>query len=543
MESARSLADMREQAPAFQNKASRKVTSMKLRSITTILLAVIMIALVMGVSYFFASNGSAAAEKYSSESLWSQSYSAAESMKIIDVTGDGTADLFIQNSTNVSVYDGLGNEQASIGIGSGKTTLGDVNADGVEDIIVYDSSNPNVNIISRGTTTQEFYVPGLGTPSRNALMKFVSGPQIILGDTSGNLISVNPDGIILWQNSVGSEEFRGMDDARVNGKIYLAVASHSGNLAVLGADGTALWTAVTEQLRRMRAYDLFGDGTSEILSGGEYGEFVIWNAATGERIFTKSLGQAISEIRSAEINGDPASIEIIVGGKDGGVWAFDASGNELWSRSVADKVTEIVGVDFDDDGAQEIVIGDETGAVNVFSSAGARSKLTDLGNEITRIDEGRLNGERVLAVSSLSELQVHKVIYSALPGFENTPLLVGLIVSLAILGVAWVLATLPPKPQMKVSIQDKSRESLEAERRMLKESIADVERLRKAGEVTGGAYLARLKQLRGDLAENETAFKTQGFPIKVETFACPNCGGTLELGMDKCEYCGHVILT
>lgn len=314
-------------------------------------------------------------------------------------------------------------------------------------------------------------------------------------------------------------------------------------MGVLGADGTALWTAVTEQLRRMRAYDLFGDGTSEILSGGEYGEFTIWNAENGERIFTKSLGQAISEIRSAEINGDPASIEIIVGGKDGGVWAFDASGNELWSRSVADKVTEIVGVDFDDDGAQEIVIGDETGAVNVFSSAGARSKLTDLGNEITRIDEGRLNGERVLAISSLSELQVHKVIYSALPGFENTPLLVGLIVSLAILGVAWVLATLPPKPQMKVSIQDKSRESLEAERRMLKESIADVERLRKAGEVTGGAYLARLKQLRGDLAENETAFKTQGFPIKVETFACPNCGGTLELGMDKCEYCGHVILT
>jgi len=29
----------------------------------------------------------------------------------------------------------------------------------------------------------------------------------------------------------------------------------------------------------------------------------------------------------------------------------------------------------------------------------------------------------------------------------------------------------------------------------------------------------------------------------VETFKCPNCGGTLELGMDKCEYCGQVILS
>jgi hypothetical protein len=95
---------------------------------------------------------------------------------------------------------------------------------------------------------------------------------------------------------------------------------------------------------------------------------------------------------------------------------------------------------------------------------------------------------------------------------------------------------------MKLSLQDKSRESLDAERRMLKEHIADVERLRKAGEMSGDAYLARLKRLRGDLAENEAAFKAAGFQVKAETFSCPNCGGTLELGMDKCEYCGQVIL-
>ena len=71
----------------------------------------------------------------------------------------------------------------------------------------------------------------------------------------------------------------------------------------------------------------------------------------------------------------------------------------------------------------------------------------------------------------------------------------------------------------------------------------DVERLRKSGKVTGDAYLARLKRLRGDLADNEAAFKAAGFPIKVETFQCPNCGGTLELGMDKCEYCGQVLLS
>ena len=129
------------------------------------------------------------------------------------------------------------------------------------------------------------------------------------------------------------------------------------------------------------------------------------------------------------------------------------------------------------------------------------------------------------------------------PGFQYTPLVVGLIVSAFILVIAAILASIPPKPEMKVSFEDKSRESLEAERRMLKESIADVERLRKSGEMTGDAYLARLKRLRSDLADNEAAFKTAGYQIKVETFQCPNCGGTLELGMDKCEYCGQVILS
>ena len=140
-------------------------------------------------------------------------------------------------------------------------------------------------------------------------------------------------------------------------------------------------------------------------------------------------------------------------------------------------------------------------------------------------------------------MQTNKVTFSSIPGFQYTPLVVGVIVSAVILVIAAILASIPPKPEMKLSLQDKSRESLEAERRMLKEHIADVERLRKAGEVSSEAYLSRLKRLRGDLAENEAAFKTAGHQIKTETFACPNCGETLELGLDKCEYCGQVILS
>lgn len=513
------------------------------RSITTIILAVVLVMLVMAVSVFFSLNGSAAAEKYSDRSVWSQSYFTAESMKIIDLTGDGVNDLFIQSGSNASIFDASGNLIASFDIGFGKSTMGDVNGDGVEDVVLFQPFMPMVQVVSKGQAATLAETINIGSPSRVAVIKFEGKTEIVLGAENGGLVGLSTNGQELWQSSMGTEELRGMDDARIKGKTYLATGSHSGDFGVVDGNGTILWINTTEQLRRLRAYDLFGDGTSEILTGGEYGEFAIWDAATGTRTFVKGMGQPISEIRTAEINGDPSSIEIIVGGKDGGLWALDATGKQLWSGSVADKVTEIAGVDFNEDGAQELLIGDDSGAVTVFSGNGSRSNLKSYSSGITRIDEGRLGSQRVVAISSGNQLEVQEVAHNEIPGFQFTPILVGMIVSAAMLAVAWFLATMPKKPEMKVSIQDKSRESLEAERRMLKESIADVERLRKSGEVTGDAYLARLKRLRADLAENEAAFKTQGFPIKVETIQCPNCGGTLELGVDKCDYCGHVILT
>ena len=51
----------------------------------------------------------------------------------------------------------------------------------------------------------------------------------------------------------------------------------------------------------------------------------------------------------------------------------------------------------------------------------------------------------------------------------------GIIISAVILIIAAILASIPQKPELKVSFQDKSKESLAAERRMLKKFIADVD--------------------------------------------------------------------
>ncbi|HMB24151.1 MAG: PQQ-binding-like beta-propeller repeat protein [Chloroflexota bacterium] len=514
------------------------------RKVIPFVVAIILICLVMGVAAVFAFSGAVTAEKFGGEVAWSQPYQGPESMKVINVMGDDQNELFIQNPMNVSVYDGNGAVMLSQNYSSPKTTLGDVNGDGMEDIIVYYvGSGMSVDVINNGKIATLATALDIGTPARVALIRFAAGPQIVLGDSSGELLALSLDGKPLWTSKLGSNEIRGMDDARIGGKAYLATAANDGSFAVYDGQGKQVWSHSQEQLRRLRAFDLDSDGNSEIITGGEYGAFFIYSAADGSTLFETKLGQAISEVREVELNGDPSSREIVAGGKEGGVWAFSNTGSKLWSGSLADKVTEISGIDIDEDGKQEAVIGADSGEVVIFTGSGARNNLSAHQTGIHRIDVGKLGSERYVVIADGGKVDVEKMNFSSIPGFQYTPLIVGVIVSAIILVIAVILASIPKKPEMKVSFQNTSRESLEAQRRMLKESIADVERLRQSGEVTGDAYLARLKRLRGDLAENEAAFKAQGYPIKVETIQCPNCGGTLELGMDKCEYCGQVLLT
>jgi hypothetical protein len=105
------------------------------------------------------------------------------------------------------------------------------------------------------------------------------------------------------------------------------------------------------------------------------------------------------------------------------------------------------------------------------------------------------------------------------------------------------VTTIAPSPAKRISLQGQTSESLLSNRHMLKESIADVNRLKTGGEMTPDAYLVRLRQLRQDLADNEAALKKAGVQIEVETFNCPHCGGKLQLGVDRCDYCGQVLLS
>ncbi|HEY2981634.1 MAG TPA: hypothetical protein VGJ22_10665, partial [Anaerolineales bacterium] len=402
------------------------------RKIIPFVVALVLICLVMGVSGVFAYSGAVTAEKFGSQQAWSQPYAGAESMKVIDVTGDGQDDLFIQNTSNIAVFDGDGNVQFTFDYSSPKTTLGDVDGDGVEDIVVYYvGTGMSVDVISKGQVRNLAQTLNIGFPSRVAVIRFQSGPQIVLGDNGGSLLSIGLDGQPLWNTALGLAEVRGMDDAKINGQTFLAAATNNGVVRVIDEVGGTVWENSQETLRRMRAFDLDGDGNSEIITGGEFGAFFIYSAPDGRILYNDALGQAISEVREVELNGDPSSREIVAGGKDGGVWAFSFDGSnaqQIWSASMSDKVTEIAGIDVDGDGKEEAVLGDDSGGVALFTGTGSRNNLPTHSTGITRIDVGKLSGERYVVIADGSEVDVDKVNFSSLPGFQYTPLVVGVIV-------------------------------------------------------------------------------------------------------------------
>lgn len=517
------------------------------RTVTILVLAGVLMLLVMCVAAFVTFSGMANREQYAVNRQFTVEMPVVDSANITDLTGDGQRDLFLQNQSSLQVLDGQGNVLLSQSFPPPiVTTLGDVTGDGLPDILVYSGSPAQLTLLTGlGEVLWQQSLVGVASPGRAAALDFEDDrrSEFVIGDQGGHLVALSADGATLWKYTLsGSGAIRGLDDVATPEGDLVAAGLEGGLVVVLGENGNELWRAEAGGgLRRLRAFPLDNPLNSLVFIGGVDGTLSVREGATGREVWSVRVGQAVNEIRPVEIDGDPATTEVMVGGKDGGLWAYSQTGQPLWRGFLNDKVNELASLNSADLGGAVVVAGDDTGRVGFFGSDGTQLAGLEANGSVSRLDVGKLGDVLGVVVADSRQASFYTVTKEQAP-IWFTPLLAGLIACVVIAGVAFALASLKPAPTVAVSAQAMTVEAQKARRRMLHESLHDLKAMESRGEVSGEAYLARMKTLRGQLAGVNEALIKLGEPIQPETITCPNCNGTLELGTDRCEYCGQIVI-
>ncbi len=524
---------------------------MNSRTTTTIILAVVLMALVMGVAAVVTFTGIANRDKWTLSEAWPQPAANVQSLKVTNLNGSAKTDLFVQAGNIIQIYDAAGKLTLSKEFpGTLAATMGDVNGDGTQDIIAYtkEAQGSVVTAIKAagGETIWKVVLAGLGDVGRAAAIDFdgTGKSGAVVGDVKGKLVALSNDGKERWRYDMKtSSDLRGLDSV-ITGKAQLiAAADLAGNVVVLNGRGQAAWSyTVADGLRRLRTYELTRPGQSDVLLGSETGTLYALEGSAGKSLWSANVGQPVTEIRLAELDGDPGTREVVAGGKDGGVWAYSQTGARLFTASAGGKVTEIASLDMDGSGHSIVAIGNEDGGVTFFDSKGSRLTSKSYSAPINRILGDKFMQEKQFIVADATQLRALTPGKQTAP-FWYSPLLAGLLACVVIAVVAFVIGSIKPAPALQISAEQMTVEAQKARRIMLHESIGDLKRMKGGGEIPPDAYLARMKDLRAQLADAEANLIKLGVPLQAETIRCPNCGGMLDLGTDRCEYCGQTVIT
>ena len=247
----------------------------------------------------------------------------------------------------------------------------------------------------------------MGAVGRAAVVDFdgTGRAGVVVGDMRGKLVALADDGQVRWRYDMhSSSDLRGLD----------SIIRGQGATGRGGGHWTARWSRSTATARRSGRFpcreacaacaprSCWGRARAPCCSAAKTGTLTVLDGATGQTLWTASLGQAITEIRLAELDGDPGTRELVAGGKRNGVWAYSQSGARLFSASVGGdktKITEIAALDVDDSGKDVVAIGDDTGTVTFFDAKGTKLTTASYSAPINRMATGKIGGERQFLVA------------------------------------------------------------------------------------------------------------------------------------------------
>ncbi|WP_370615384.1 FG-GAP repeat domain-containing protein [Mumia sp. Pv 4-285] len=357
-------------------------------------------------------------------------WNLADTIRVGDVTGDGSADLLVRDPSNSGgtlwVYRGNGSTtsnpwtQSPIWSGTGwnlanALMLGDATGDGNPDIVARDGSGNILVYPHNGATTSNFWtsivtgVTGFGLGDRLELADVTADgrPDIIARTESGTLrvhpsLGTTPGS--MWSPSTSFPAGSGftyatgilVGDVDGDGRPELAARLGTGqSLFVLPNNGstsgnpwTTLRAAGTEWgfASRILVDDVNGDGRQDLLvldraaANGTLWIYLHNGAATGNpwpsRYFAGTGWNIFDMILAGDVTGDGKSD--LVGRQPGGdLYAYPGNGSttsfpwdpRVWVGSNWQQASQLALHDFDDDGYADLVDLENDGSLWVFPTA------------------------------------------------------------------------------------------------------------------------------------------------------------------------------
>ena len=521
---------------------------------TIVIMAAILIVFVLAGSLVLHFGRSTGRAKFTHDELWRAPMGGGESetLKAIDLTGDGEDEVFAQTPGQVAIFTGGGQELFRQEVASAKTTMGDFDGDGVDEFAVAEPEGGGLKVAAYavdGTRLWESSVPDVGAPARGQSVDFEGDGQreVVFGTDAGAVVVLGGrTGELRWLHQFPADTqenllVRGTDDAVHGGHTYLAAAVYGGDVVLLDGSGGTVWEVeFPQQVRRLRTYDMDGDGSSEILLGGLNGLVWLASAADGSALWTSSIGSRVNEARFLELDGDPSQTEVAVGGKNGGVFGYNLAGETLWQRSVGGKVLEFDVLDHDGDGQNELLIA--AGGLSLHEGASGQQLATFPVGQPSTLDMGDFGKEGAFLVGSGQGVQALQL-GTQEPSWWSSPLVFGLVLAVIIATVAVVLSRSRwATAKTTYTVQEMSLEALKARKKMLREVLEETQRMKESGEITADVYLAQSRGLREQLAGVDAKILELQPDYKPEVIQCTSCGAPLEIGLDRCPYCGHVLL-
>jgi outer membrane protein assembly factor BamB len=521
---------------------------------TITVMAVVLILFILAGSVVLHLSGSLRQTRISQRQIWQVPVGGGEpeTLKAIDLTGDGEDEVFVQTPGQVAIFSANGDTLYRLDTSNAKSTMGDFDGDGVDEFAVAELAGSGLRVMAYtvdGDSLWESTVPDVGAPARGQSLDLDGDGQreVVFGTNAGVVVVLSGEGgSVRWQyrfppDNAENLEVRGTDDVRWAGRTYLAAADYGGHVVLLDAEGRPVWEEqFPQQLRRLRTYDMDGDGTSEILLGGLEGLVWLASAADGTALWQTTIGSRVDEARFLELDGDPSQTEVVVGGKNGGVFPFNLAGETLWRRGVSGKVREFAALDVEGDGQNGLLVAAGGLSLHDAASGGLLADLAAL--EPSTLDVGDFGKESTFLVGSRQGVQAIQV-GQKMPPWWYSPIIVGLLLALIIAGVAIVLSRVEwTTPKATYTVQEMSLEALSARKRMLREVLEETQRMQHAGEISSEAYQAQSRALREQMADVDAKTLALEPDYKPEVVGCPSCGAPLEIGLDRCPYCGQVLL-